>query len=244
MTELLFYANAYLRNCEAQVVSADGRGIVLDRTVFYPLGGGQPGDVGSLRTEDGREVAIADTRKGEAPGTVLHIPAPGSAPFNAGDRVVAAIDWDRRYHHMRMHTCLHVLSAVVPAGVTGGSVRYDSGRLDFDLPEQALDRDQIEARLNELIGGNHQVTPRWITDEDLADRPQLVKTMSVKPPVGMGRVRLLEIAGVDLQACGGTHVANTGEIGRVQVVKIENKGTHNRRVTVALASHLTPALAP
>jgi misacylated tRNA(Ala) deacylase len=235
MTDLLFYADAYLRNCEARVVTADERGIVLDRTVFYPLGGGQPGDVGTLRAEDGREVAIVDTGKGEAPGTVVHLPAPGSAGLNAGDRVVAAIDWDRRHHHMRIHTCLHVLSAVVPAGVTGGSVRYDSGRLDFDLPEQMLDRGQIEARLNQLIGGNHAVTPKWITDKELADCPELVKTMSVKLPAGMGRVRLLEIAGVDLQACGGTHVANTAEIGRVRVVRIENKGTHNRRVTVAFS---------
>ncbi len=235
MTALLFYTDAYLRNCDAQVVSTDERGIVLDRTVFYPLGGGQPGDAGSLRAGDGRDVAIVDTRKGEAPGTVVHIPAPGSASLNAGDRVVAAIDWDRRHQHMRIHTCLHVLSAVVPAGVTGGSVRYDSGRLDFDLPERMLDRDEIEARLNQMIGGNHAVTPKWITDEELADRPELVKTMSVKPPAGMGRVRLLEIAGVDLQACGGTHVASTAEIGRVRVVKIENKGTHNRRVTIAIA---------
>jgi misacylated tRNA(Ala) deacylase len=240
MTELLFYANAYLKNCEARVVAAHERGIVLDRTVFYPLGGGQPGDVGSLRTEDGREVTISDTRKGDAPGTVVHIPAPGGVRLNAGDRVVAAIDWDRRHHHMRIHTCLHLLSAVVPAGVTGGSVRYDSGRLDFDLPEQMLDRDVIEMRLNELIGGNYAVTPKWITDEELADRPELVKTMSVKPPVGLGRVRLLEIAGADLQACGGTHVANTGEIGRVQIAKIENKGTHNRRVTVAIAPTTSP----
>jgi misacylated tRNA(Ala) deacylase len=240
MTDLLFYADAYLKNCEARVVTADERGIVLDRTVFYPLGGGQPGDVGSLRTEDGREVAIVDTGKGEAPGTVVHIPAPGSAGLNAGDRVVAAIDWDRRHHHMRVHTCLHVLSAVVPAGVTGGSVRYDSGRLDFDLPEQMLDRDQIEARLNQLIGGGHAVTPKWITGEELADRPELVKTMSVKPPAGVGRVRLLGIAGVDLQACGGTHVANTAEIGRVRVVKIENKGTHNRRVTIAIVPTSSP----
>lgn len=240
MAELLFYTDAYLRNCEAQVIAVDERGIALDRTVFYPLGGGQPGDIGSLSTEDGREIAITDTRKGNAPGTVVHIPAPGGARLNAGERVVAAIDWDRRHHHMRIHTCLHVLSAVVLAGVTGGSVRYDSGRLDFDLPDQMLDRDAIEERLNELIAGNYPVTPRWITDEELADRPELVKTMSVKPPVGMGRVRLLEIAGVDLQACGGTHVANTGEIGRVQVVKVENKGTHNRRVTVAVATTTSP----
>ena len=244
MTELLFYTDAYLKSCEAAVVSAEERGIVLDRTVFYPLGGGQPGDVGWLRTEDGREVAIADTRKGDVPGTVLHIPVSGSAPFEAGDRVVAAIDWERRHHHMRIHTCLHVLSAVVPSGVTGGSVRYDSGRLDFDLPDQILDREQIEVELNQLIAGYHPVTQKWITDMELADRPELVKTMSVKPPVGMGRIRLLEISGVDLQACGGTHVANTAEIGRVRVVKIENKGMHNRRVTVALETHLSPTLSP
>jgi misacylated tRNA(Ala) deacylase len=136
---------------------------------------------------------------------------------------------------MRMHTCLHLLSAIVPAGVTGGSVRVDSGRLDFDLPEQPLDRGQIEARLNQLIAGNHPVAPRWISGQELADRPDLVKTMSVKPPVEAGQVRLLEIDGVDLQACGGTHVENTGEIGRVSVLKVENKGTHNRRVTVAFA---------
>lgn len=236
MTDLLYYANAYLRNCDAQVVAVDARGIILDRTVFYPLGGGQPGDAGSLKTADGREVVIADTRKGDAHGSVLHIPAPNQARLNAGDRVAAAIDWDRRFHHMRVHTSLHVLSAAVPAGVTGGSVRYDSGRLDFDLPEVILERDRLEARLNELISGNHAVTPHWVSDEELADRPELVKTLSVTPPVGMGRVRLLEIAGVDLQACGGTHVSNTAEIGRVRVVRIENKGTHNRRVTVAFAT--------
>lgn len=236
MTEQLYYQDAYLRSCEAQVVSVDERGIVLDRTVFYPLGGGQPGDVGVLKTADGGEVAIVDSRKGAAPGEILHVPRPGGARLGPGDRVLAQIDWDRRHHHMRVHTCLHVLSAVVPAGVTGGSVRYDSGRLDFDLPEQPLDRDYIESKLNELIAGGSLVTPKWIADGELADRPELVKTMSVKPPMGMGRVRLVEIAGVDLQACGGTHVANTAEIGRVQVVKVENKGTHNRRVTVALAT--------
>jgi misacylated tRNA(Ala) deacylase len=179
-------------------------------------------------------VAIADARKDAESGGILHLPKPGQV-LSAGDTVLASIDWGRRHHHMRMHTCLHLLSAVIPAGVTGGSVRHDSGRLDFDLPEQALDRDQIEARLNELIAGGHAVASRWVSDEELAARPDLVKTMSVKPPMGTGRVRLLEIAGVDLQACGGTHVANTAEIGRVQVTKVENKGAHNRRVTVAFA---------
>lgn len=232
-TELLFYLDAYLKDCDARVLRADERGIILDRTVFYPLGGGQPGDIGRLRSEDGGVVEIVDTRKGTAPGEVLHVPAAGGAALKAGDRVVAGIDWARRFRHMRMHTCLHVLSAVIPAGVTGGSVRHDSGRLDFDLPEASLDRQQVDEKLNALIGGAHAVAPRWITDEELNARPALVKTMSVAPPRGLGRVRLLEITGVDLQACGGTHVANTGEIGRVTVVKIENKGAHNRRVTVA-----------
>jgi misacylated tRNA(Ala) deacylase len=236
VTELLFYQDAYLKTCESQVVRVDETGIVLDRTIFYPMGGGQPGDTGTLRTEDGREAKIADTRKGAQPGDVVHVPAPGSAPLKPGDRVIAAIDWDRRHHHMRVHTSLHVLSAVIPAGVTGGSVRYDSGRLDFDLPETSLDREEIEDKLNRLIGGNYAVAPLWITDQELDARPELVKTMSVAPPRGLGRVRLLEIAGVDLQACGGTHVANTGEIGEVCVLKIENKGTHNRRVTVALTT--------
>lgn len=239
VTELLFYQDPYLKTCEAEVTRVDEAGIVLERTIFYPMGGGQPGDTGTLRTADGREARIADTRKGAQPGEVVHVPAPGSSTLQAGDRVVAAIDWDRRHHHMRVHTSLHVLSAVIPAGVTGGSVRYDSGRLDFDLPETSLDRQLLEDKLNRLIAGNYPVVPRWITDEELEARPELVKTMSVAPPRGMGRVRLLKIEGVDLQACGGTHVANTGEIGQMSVVKIENKGTHNRRVTIALKGEVT-----
>jgi misacylated tRNA(Ala) deacylase len=233
MTEKVFYDDAYLKTCEARILRIDERGILLDRTVFYPLGGGQPADEGVLVMDDGREFQVTDTRKGEG-GEILHL-AKVADGLRAGDHVRATIDWDRRHHHMRMHTCLHVLSAVIPAGVTGGSVRYDSGRLDFDLPDQLLDRAQIEECLNALIAGGHAVAPRWVSDEELAARPDLVKTMSVKPPMGTGRVRLLEIAGVDLQACGGTHVANTAEIGRVLVTKVENKGAHNRRVTVAFA---------
>jgi misacylated tRNA(Ala) deacylase len=210
-------------------------GIVLDRTIFYPTGGGQPGDSGLLRLAGGREVRIADTRKGSQPGEVLHVPAADEALPEAGARVLAILDWDRRHRHMRVHTCLHVLSAVIPAGVTGGAVRDDSGRLDFDLADTRLDREDVEARLNALIAGAHAVTAKWISGEELDNRPSLVKTMSVKPPRGAGQVRLLEIAGVDLQACGGTHVANTAEIGEVRVSKIENKGSHNRRVSIALA---------
>jgi misacylated tRNA(Ala) deacylase len=235
MTELLFRDDAYLRNCEAVVTAADERGIRLDRTVFYPMGGGQPGDTGVLRRADGSTVAIADARKGDGPDDVLHVPAPGSAAPAVGERVTAEIDWDRRYRLMRMHTCLHLLCAVVPGAVTGGQISDGKGRLDFDVPGEALDKEAIATKLNALIAADHGVSPRWITDEELAATPDLVRTMSVKPPTGYGRVRLLDIAGVDLQPCGGTHIRHTAEIGRVEVTKIENKGKQNRRVNLALA---------
>jgi misacylated tRNA(Ala) deacylase len=234
MTEELFRSDHYLKRCEAVVTGADARGIRLDRTVFYPTGGGQPGDTGTLTLSDGRAIRIADTRKGEAPGEILHIPEPDQSLPQAGDRVAAEVDWARRYRHMRMHTCLHLLCAVVPAGVTGGQIGDGKGRLDFDTAD-ALDKDQITAGLNRLIAEDHPVGTRWITDEELAAKPELVRTMSVKPPMGQGRVRLLDVEGVDLQPCGGTHVARTGEIGRVVVTKIENKGKHNRRVNLAFA---------
>lgn len=235
MTEELFRDDAYLKSCEAVVTAADEAGIRLDRTVFYPMGGGQPGDSGALRRADGTSIAIADTRKGAAPGEIVHVPAPGQALPRVGETVTAAIDWERRYRHMRMHTCLHLLCAVVPAGVTGGQVGDARSRLDFDSGDLALDKSVITEKLNALIAGGHAVAPRWITDEELAATPELVRTMSVKPPTGQGRVRLLDIAGIDLQPCGGTHIRNTGEIGRVVVEKIESKGKRNRRVIVALA---------
>ena len=236
MTALLFRDDAYLRSCAARVAAVSERGILLDRTVFYPQGGGQPGDCGALILADGRRIAIADTRKGEAADEVLHIPALGSALPAPGDAVTAEIDWERRYRLMRMHTCLHLLCAAVPdAAVTGGQIADGKGRLDFDVPGEALDKAAITARLNALIAADHAVTPRWIADAELAARPELVRTMSVKPPSGQGSVRLLDIAGVDLQPCGGTHVSRTGEIGPVEVVKIENKGRQNRRVIVAFA---------
>ena len=234
MTEEVFRSDAYATSCEAQVVALHEQGIELDRTVFYPIGGGQPGDTGMLRRADGTEVPIADTRKGEQPGQILHIPAEGAPSLNVGDTVMAEIDWQRRYRLMRMHTCLHVLCAVVPGGVTGGSVGDGRGRLDFDLPDPTLDKDQVTAELNRLIEENHPVRFRWITDEEMAANPDLVRTMSVKPPCGQGRVRLVEIEDVDLQPCGGTHLASTGEIGRVRVAKIEKKGKHNRRVNIVL----------
>jgi misacylated tRNA(Ala) deacylase len=234
MTEEVFRSDAYATCCEAQVVAVHDQGIELDRTVFYPMGGGQPGDGGMLRRADGTEVLIADTRKGEQPGQILHVPAEGAPTLSVGDKVVAEIDWQRRYRLMRMHTCLHVLCAVVPGGVTGGSVGDGRGRLDFDLPDPTLDKDQVTAELNRLIEENHPVRFRWITDEEMAASPDLVRTMSVKPPSGQGRVRLVEIENVDLQPCGGTHLASTGEIGRVRVAKIEKKGKHNRRVVIVL----------
>ena len=184
---------------------------------------------------DGRAIAIADARKGDAPETVLHIPAPGSALPAPGSKLVATIDWDRRHRLMRMHTCLHLLSAVLPYPVTGGQVSDGKGRLDFDIAEMALDKDAITERLNALIAEDHVVAARWITDDELAASPELVKTMSVRPPVGAGRVRLIEVSGLDLQACGGAHVARTGEIGAVVVRKIESKGRQNRPVALELA---------
>jgi misacylated tRNA(Ala) deacylase len=181
-------------------------------------------------------VTIADTRKGAAPGQIFHLPAPGQELPAPGERVTASIDWPRRHRLMRMHTCLHLLCAVVPAGVTGGQVGDARSRLDFDVGDLVLDKTEIERQLNALISANRPATPRWISDEELAATPELVRTMSVKPPTGHGRVRLLDIGpGIDLQPCGGTHVRATGEIGPVVVEKIENKGKRNRRVVVALA---------
>jgi misacylated tRNA(Ala) deacylase len=233
MIELLFRDDAYLRSCTAQVTAVDERGIRLDRTVFYPTGGGQPGDSGTLQLGDGTAVAIVDAVKGDTADEVIHVPAPGAVPPELGAEVTAEIDWERRHRLMRMHTCLHLLCAVVPGAVTGGSVGDGRGRLDFDVPGAALDKEAIAAGLNKLIAEGHAVTPRWIDDAELAARPGLVRTMSVKPPTGAGRVRLLDIEGVDLQPCGGTHVRNTTEIGTIEISKIENKGRQNRRINIA-----------
>jgi misacylated tRNA(Ala) deacylase len=235
MTILLFRDDGYRRSTAARVTAVDGRGIRLDRTVFYPRGGGQPGDCGVLRLASGTAIPIIDTVKGDGPEEVVHIPADGVPLPSPGDNLVAEIDWERRHRLMRMHTCLHLLCAVVPGSVTGGQVGDGRGRLDFDVPGASLDKATIEARLGDLIAAGHKVAPRWITDAELASQPDLVRTMSVRPPSGAGRVRLIEIAGVDLQACGGTHVANTAEIGPVALAKIENKGRQNRRINIAFA---------
>jgi misacylated tRNA(Ala) deacylase len=233
MTAELFREDAYLKTAEAVVREVLPGGIVLDRTIFYPTGGGQPGDTGALVRADGTRVSIVDTRKGE--GGVLHVPAEGQAPPAAGERLTLEIDWERRHRHMRMHTSLHLLCAVIPAGVTGGQIGADRSRLDFDPGDVEFDKARIEAEVNRLIAENHPVVPRWVDESELDAKPDLVRTMSVKPPRGTGRLRLLDIAGIDLQPCGGTHVARTGEIGRIVVEKIESKGKRNRRVVLALA---------
>jgi len=230
--ELLFREDPYLKSCEATVTSAGPEGLRLDRTVFYPMGGGQPGDSGYLVLEDGTKLRIVDARKGDTHEDVLHILEEGCDPPAPGTKVAAEIDWERRHRLMRMHSCLHLLCAVVTGDVTGGQVGDVKGRLDFNLPDTQLDKEQITADLNRLVEEDHPVEPRWISEEDLAAQPELVRTMSVKPPSGGGRVRLLDIAGVDLQPCGGTHVQRTGEIGKVRVGKIENKGRQNRRINI------------
>jgi misacylated tRNA(Ala) deacylase len=235
MTELLFRDDGYLRSCPARVVGVDGRDIRLDRTVFYPTGGGQPGDSGVLRLPSGETIAIVDAVKGDTLDEVVHVPAAGAALPELGIELIAEIDWERRHRLMRMHTCLHLLCSIVPGAVTGGQVSDGRGRLDFDVPGSSLDKDGLAARLNALIAEAHPVGPRWITDNELAAQPELIRTMSVKPPTGIGRVRLMEVPGVDLQPCGGTHVRNTAEIGPIAVTKIENKGRQNRRVIIAFA---------
>jgi misacylated tRNA(Ala) deacylase len=232
----LFREDAYARECEATILAVTPEGgIVLDRTVFYAQGGGQPGDAGTITAADGTDHAVTNTVYGPDRKQILHQVGPAASSLGAGDTVRLRLDWDRRYPRMRIHTALHLLSVVLPYPVTGGAIGEGDGRLDFDIPDAGLDKAEIAAKLNELIARDAPVTDRWITDEELDANPGLVKTMSVKPPRGSGRVRLVEIDGIDLQPCGGTHVRRTGEIGRVAVTDIEKKGKQNRRVRIALA---------
>lgn len=234
MTEELFREDSYLKTCEATVMAVNPDGIVLDRTVFYPEGGGQPGDMGELRTADGRAVPITDTRKGGE--GIVHVPAEGAPALAVGDAVTAEIDWDRRYLHMRVHTALHLLCSQVEGAVTGGSVGAGKGRLDFDIPGERPDKEALTAKLMAIVEADHPLSISWIADEELEANPDLVRTMSVKPPMGSGKVRMIRVGdGVDFQPCGGTHLRSTGEIGKVAVGKIENKGKQNRRINIALA---------
>ncbi len=236
-TDCVFREDSYLKECEARVLALTPQGgIILDRTVFYANSGGQPGDTGTLTTANDARVVIENAIYTDAAKTeIAHVPAAGSPALNIGDVVTATIDWDKRYARMRMHTALHLLSAALPFPVTGGSVGDAEGRLDFDIPESGLEKDAITAKIAEMIASNAAVTSRWITDDELAANPGLVKTMSVKPPTGTGHVRLIEIAGLDLQPCGGTHVRSVDEIGAVRVTQIEKKGKQNRRVRLAFA---------
>jgi misacylated tRNA(Ala) deacylase len=239
MVEELFRQDAYLKEADAIVTAQDERGVRLDRTIFYPTGGGQPGDTGVLRW-DGGEAKIVDALKAldslkTGGGDVLHVLAPDAPKPAVGANVHVTLDWDRRYKHMRMHTALHVMSAVIKGSVTGGQVGADKSRLDFNLEGDVPTKEWVTEEINKILGSDRPVAAQWITDEEMNSRPELVKTMSVRPPMGVGRVRLLAIEGVDLQACGGTHVARTAEIGRVECTKVENKGKMNRRFIIALA---------
>lgn len=234
MTKELFREDGYLKQCDAKVIEQQDNKIALDQTVFYPVGGGQPGDTGRLIRQDGAAVAVLDTIKNRDSGTIWHIIDEGLL-LEQGERLSAEIDWERRYSLMRLHSCMHMLCAIVPAPVTGGSIRDEgTARLDFDLPEPP-DKAALNDQLNALTSSDHAMHLKWITDEEMQVQADLVRTMSVKPPMGSGRVRLVEFAEVDLQPCGGTHVANSKEIGAVTIQSIKKKGKLNRRITIALA---------
>jgi misacylated tRNA(Ala) deacylase len=235
MTDDLFREDATLLHCEATVLAVDEAGIVLDRTVFYPLGGGQAGDAGTLVVADGRTVSVVDTRKHkERTGAIAHVPAPDAPALQVGDRVTATVDAARRQAHMRFHTATHLLCALVPHPVDGCSITAGYARLDFHMSEP-LDKDVLTAGIAKLVAEAHPVRHRWISEEELDANPQLVRSMSVQPPRGLGRIRVLEIEGVDLQPCGGTHVANTADVGHVVVTKIEKKSAMTRRVVLGFA---------
>jgi misacylated tRNA(Ala) deacylase len=237
-TDCLFREDSYLRDCSASVVEiTEAGGIVLDRTVFYAASGGQPADRGVLTTATGDVIQIAGASFINPEKTeIAHLPAAATGlSLKIGEPVHAVIDWELRYARMRMHTALHLLSAALPYPVTGGAVGDTDGRLDFDIPEAGLDKDEITGKLATMIAADAQVRTSWITDAELEAKPGLIKTMSVKPPMGTGRVRLIEIVGYDLQPCGGTHVGTTREIGDVRVTQIEKKGKQNRRVRIAFA---------
>ena len=231
MTKELFREDGYLRECAAQVVEVIENVVILDRTVFYPMGGGQPGDTGKLVAADGTEIKVVDTRKDAEAAKHLHVLDDAETAPAVGDKVTAIIDWERRYRIMRMHSCMHMLSVALPFGVTGGQIREDSARLDFDMPDPP-DKDKVNEDLRKLIEADYPMSLSWITDAELDAKPELVKTMSVQPPRGAGKIRLVNFEGADLQPCGGTHVKSSAEIGAVRVRKIEKKGKRNRRVNI------------
>ena len=235
VTEALFRENGYLAEAEAEVVAVNERGgIILDQTVFYATSGGQPGDTGKLMLADGRVVDIAATITGETKDEIIHVPA-ADAGLTSGDRVKLAIDWERRLKLMRMHTACHLLTVVCQFPITGAAVAEDDSRIDFDIPDASFTKEDVTARLMELVRADYPIATRWITDEELAANPGLVKSKNVRPPVGTGRIRLVLIGdngAVDSQPCGGTHVKSTAEVGEIHIGKIEKKGRENRRFRI------------
>ncbi|PBC04681.1 alanyl-tRNA editing protein [Mesorhizobium sp. WSM3860] len=235
-TEALFRDDAYLSTAEAQVVAINDRGgILLDRTIFYATSGGQPGDTGMLERVDGSRIAIAATITGETKDEIIHVPAPEQALPAVGEKLKLAIDWQRRHLLMRMHSACHLLTVVCPFPITGAAVAEDDSRVDFDIPDAGFSKEDVTARLMELVRANHPIFTRLITDEELSANPGLVKSKNVRPPVGTGRIRLVcigENASIDSQPCGGTHVKSTGEIGEIHIGKIEKKGRENRRFRI------------
>ena len=231
MTEILFRDDSYLRECQATVTDSGDGAVLLDRTIFYPTGGGQPGDTGRM-SWDGGNATIINTVYGDG-GEIRHLVAEGDSLPGSGTSVNIDIDWDRRYRHMRMHTALHLLGSVLQYGVTGGSIGAEKSRLDFDMVNP-VDKEAVNSALQALVADDHPITCRWITDEELAAKPEVVRTLSGQPPKGAGKIRLLEIEGVDLQPCGGTHLKSTAEVGAVRLGKVEKKGKHNRRVSIVL----------
>jgi len=230
VTEAAFYEDSYQKEIQAKIVAIHDDCLELDRTIFYPLGGGQPGDTGFLINARGMQVAITDTRKDKESGNITHHLTDNTIELSLGETVTLRLDWERRYQHMRMHTGMHLLGSLIPVPVTGGQVGAEKSRLDFDLGDHQLDKEQLSLDMNKLIEAGHAVEFSSITDAELDANPGLVRTMSVQPPRGAGTIRTVRISDIDYQPCGGTHVNNTAEIGRVRISKIENKGKRNRRV--------------
>ncbi len=237
MTAKLFLEDSYQTSFEATVTASSEQGVQFDRTIFYAMSGGQPGDTGMLHVSN-QNVPVVTTKKGEGFEDIWHV-LPEGVSLNIGDKIKGEIDWETRHKHMRMHTCLHLLCSLVVGDVTGGSVSADKGRLDFNISADAVNKEELEAKLNALITADHPVSTEWITDAELAANPNLIRTMSVKPPMGSGKIRLVRIGTpdkhVDLQPCGGTHVKSTREIGTIKITRIENKGKENRRISLVFA---------
>ena len=233
MTEELFREATYSKTADAKVFRIMDEGVILDRTIFYPEGGGQPGDIGSIRLEDGLDLVVTNTVK--TPNGILHIVNAKKSEMVTGQSVTMNIDWERRLRHMKMHTALHLLCSQVEGAVTGGAIGAQKSRLDFNIPGERPEKEELEEKMNNLIAGDHKISISWISDEELKANPDLVRTMSVRPPMGTGSIRMIRIGdNIDFQPCGGTHVKSTLEIGSIKIGKIENKGRQNRRINITL----------